>query len=135
MWKALLLFSGDPDIASDAVAEAFAQVIHRGEGVRAIDRWTWRAAFLIAGRLLKDRARLTDASVDMPYTMPETTVDLVRALRSLPFMQRAAVVLRYYGDYDVATIARTLGTSKAAVSVHLHRARRRLHRLLEDGDA
>jgi DNA-directed RNA polymerase specialized sigma24 family protein len=32
LWRAVLLFGGDPEVASDAVAEAFAQAIRRGEG-------------------------------------------------------------------------------------------------------
>ena len=41
LWRAVLLFGGDPEVASDAVAEAFAQAIRRGEGIRELDRWVW----------------------------------------------------------------------------------------------
>ena len=30
LWRALLVFAGDPEVASDAVAEAFAQALRRG---------------------------------------------------------------------------------------------------------
>jgi hypothetical protein len=33
LWRALLLLGGDGEVASDAVAEAFAQAIRRGEGI------------------------------------------------------------------------------------------------------
>lgn len=34
LWRAVHAFAGDADIASDAAAEAFAQLIHRGAAVR-----------------------------------------------------------------------------------------------------
>jgi len=39
IWRGLLAFSGDPEVASDAVAEAFAQVLRRGDEVRDPERW------------------------------------------------------------------------------------------------
>lgn len=48
LWRALLAFSGDREVASDAVAEAFAQALGRGDAIRQPDRWVWRAAFRIA---------------------------------------------------------------------------------------
>jgi DNA-directed RNA polymerase specialized sigma24 family protein len=30
LWRSVLLFSGEPDVASDAVAEAFAKALRRG---------------------------------------------------------------------------------------------------------
>ena len=39
LWRALLLFCGDQEIASDAVAEAFAQALRRDAEIREIDRW------------------------------------------------------------------------------------------------
>jgi DNA-directed RNA polymerase specialized sigma24 family protein len=33
IWRAVLAFSADPEVASDAVAEAFAQVLRRGDEV------------------------------------------------------------------------------------------------------
>jgi len=37
--EGLLAFSGDPEVASDAVAEAFAQVLRRGDEIRDPERW------------------------------------------------------------------------------------------------
>src|SRR5689334_13807853 len=55
LWRAVFAFSGDSEIASDAVAEAFAQVLHRGSAIR--DPATWRSAFRIAAGALKSRPR------------------------------------------------------------------------------
>src|SRR5438093_5001408 len=80
LWRSILLFSGSTDVASEAVAEAFAQALRRGDGIRDVDAWVWRAGFRIAsGDLARRRAapaRLTTAS-DRGVEMPEPAVDLV----------------------------------------------------------
>jgi DNA-directed RNA polymerase specialized sigma24 family protein len=48
LWRAIYAFAGDAEIASDAVAEAFTQVLHRGAAVRDPAAWTWRTAFRIS---------------------------------------------------------------------------------------
>jgi hypothetical protein len=48
LWRAVYAFAQDREIAQDAVAEAFAQCIRRGEAVQSPERWIWRAAFRIA---------------------------------------------------------------------------------------
>src|SRR3954452_10899050 len=56
LWRAVYAFAGDAEIASDAVAEAYAQVLHRGAAVRDPAAWTWRTAFRISAGALKRRA-------------------------------------------------------------------------------
>ena len=56
--------------------------------------------------------------------------DVMRALRELTPAQRAAVYLHYRVDLPVREVARLMGTSGAAVKVHLMRGRRRLRDLL-----
>jgi RNA polymerase sigma-70 factor, ECF subfamily len=56
LWRALLAYSGDAEVASDAAAEAYAQAIRRGSAINDIDAWVWRAAFRIArGELARRR--------------------------------------------------------------------------------
>ena len=59
LWRSLTAFTGDADLASDAMAEAFAQALGRGNDIHQADRWIWRSAFLIAKGELK-RRRTTD---------------------------------------------------------------------------
>jgi DNA-directed RNA polymerase specialized sigma24 family protein len=47
---------------------------------------------------------------------------------------RAAIGLHYEADQPVRDVARLMGTSSAAVRVHLQRGRRRLAELLREGD-
>lgn len=133
LWRALLLFCGDREIASDAVTEAFAQLLRRGGAVRQPDRWVWRAAFSIARGELQRRGRATNLP-DLPVKMPEPTVDLVAALRRLSSKQRAAVILHHYAGYSTKETAAIIGSTAPAVGVHLQRARTRLRELLKEHD-
>jgi RNA polymerase sigma-70 factor, ECF subfamily len=136
LWRSLLAFSGDPDIASDAAAEAFAQLLRRGAGVRDPERWLWRAAFRIAAGDLKERDRADPLGEDRrSYEMEEPARDLIGALVRLSPHQRASVVLHHAAGYPVKEIAAILGSTPAAVKVHLSRARKRLRVLLEEADA
>jgi len=53
LWWALHAYSGDRDVASDALAEAFAQALARGSAIRSPSAWIWKAAFRIAAGDLK----------------------------------------------------------------------------------
>ena len=132
LWRALLAFTGDAELASDAMAEAFAQALGRGTAIRDHERWIWRAAFRIAAGLLKDRGRDTTLAVDLPYEMPEPTIDLVRALQRLPPKQRAVAVLSLYAGMSSGEVASVIAISPATARVHLMQARRRLRLDLED---
>ena len=133
LWRALLLFCGDREVASDAVAEAFAQALGRGAEISDPDRWIWRAAFSIARGELKRRGRTTEL-VDLPVEMPEPTVDLVRALARLSPKQRASAILHHYAGYSTKETASIIGSTAPAVGVHLERARARLRELLKEDD-
>jgi RNA polymerase sigma-70 factor (ECF subfamily) len=134
LWRAVFLFSGDRELASDAVAEAFAQALRRGDEILSPERWVWRTAFLVARGMLKERTRMTADVPERGYQMPPSTIELLDVLRRLSQMQRAAVVLHYYADQSVREVAALLGSTPTAVSVHLNRARRRLRSLLEERD-
>ena len=142
LWRAVYAWAGDPDIASDAVAEAFAQLVNRGDAVRDPAAWAWRTAFRVAAGAMKLRRAAERASVRTAgdeargrapvhldrYGDP----DLVSALRRLPDGQRAAVILFYYADLPIAEIASRLGSNQLAVRANLSRGRRRLRVLLGD---
>ncbi len=134
LWRSLLAYAGDPEVASDAMAEAFAQALGRGDGVRDHAAWIWKASFKIAAGELKRRGATGPWVIETTYEMPEPAVDLVRALARLSPNQRAVAVLSLYADLPPREIARALGLSSTAVRVHLSRARRRLRELLEDDD-
>ncbi|MEP6665554.1 MAG: sigma-70 family RNA polymerase sigma factor [Nocardioidaceae bacterium] len=134
LWRALLLFSGDPDVASDAVAEAFAQALRRGAEVQDVDRWVWRAAFQIARGDLQRRSNHEPILDDVAVDVPTETIDLIRALATLSPKQSGAIVLHHYAGYSNRETAQILGSTTAAVGVHLERGRKRLRQLLGDDD-
>jgi RNA polymerase sigma-70 factor, ECF subfamily len=135
MWRAVFAFAGDREVASDAVAEAFAQALRRGDAIRFPERWLWRSVFSIAAGELKQRGRHRREPVDGAYEMEDLARDLIVALAKLPHGQRAAVVLHHAAGYPAAEIARILGSSAPAVHVRLSRGRKRLRELLETDDA
>lgn len=133
LWRALLAYSGDPELASDTVAEAFAQALARGHAVRDVERWVWRAGFKIAAGELQRRRRLPPrVPSDRTYEIEVPARELIEALARLSARQRAAIVLHHAADYPIREVASILGSTPGAVKVHLARGRRRLRDLLGD---
>lgn len=129
---AVLAFTGDREIAMDAVSEAFAQALRRGEEIRSPLAWVWRASFRIAAGMLKGRSVEEIAPRNEAFETPERAWDVVSALGKLPDRQRAAVVLHYYADRPVKEVAAIIGSTSPGVKMHLNRARKRLRELLEE---
>jgi len=151
LWRAVLAYSGSADVADEAVAESFAQLLRRGDGVDDPAAWAWRSAFRIAAGELQRRrsapAAIGDGAdidrshrsfdgraLDVGMAMPDLALDLTNALRHLTDQQRACVVLCDLAGHDAPSAARLLGTTAATVRVQLMRSRRRLRELLEDSD-
>lgn len=135
MWKALLAYSGDPEIASDALAEALSQALARDDEIRDPAPWVWTASFRIAAGELKSRRRSGPIAADEAgYVMPEPAPHLIDALRKISPNQRMAVVLHDYADRPTDEIARVLGVTRSTVHVHLSQGRKRLRSLLESTD-
>jgi RNA polymerase sigma-70 factor (ECF subfamily) len=147
LWRSVLAWSGDADVASDAVAEAFAQCLRRGDEVRDVAAWVWRAAFRIAAGMLADARQAVPVAGGVPIEgrqvdglrvaaveMPHEVVELTGALARLSDDDRTVVVLALVGGWPAADIARFTGRSAGAVRVRLHRARRQLIAWLEDDD-
>jgi len=131
LWRALLAYSaGRRDVADDALAEAFARAMERGDAVRDPASYLYRIAFRVAAAELRRPApsEPVTSSLDADPGLAE----LFGALRRLSPSQRAAIYLHYQADLPVAKVAHLMGTSGAAVKVHLMRGRRRLAALLAD---
>ena len=133
LWRSLLLSTANAEVASDAVAEAFAQAIRRGPRLRDAQAWIWRTAFRLAAAEMK-RWRETIELTDSLSALDTTLVEVMEALRRLTKHQRTAVVLADYAGYSHREIANVLGSSTSAVAVHVYRGRRRLRALLEVHD-
>jgi RNA polymerase sigma-70 factor, ECF subfamily len=134
LWRGLYAYTGDRDLASDAVSEAFTQCLQRAAEIQSLRAWTWRAAFRIAGGEMKRRRTMVqlESEPDRSYLVPEPLWELLAALAKLSRKQRAAVILHYYGGYTAKEIASIIGSSSATVRVHLSQGRKRLRQLLEE---
>jgi RNA polymerase sigma-70 factor, ECF subfamily len=133
LWRALYAFAGNENLASDAVAEAFAQALRRGSAIRDVRSWVWRSAFRLAKGDLKRQSNLSRGP--MPQgTFHDVHADaqLLAALQRLTPQQRAVIVLHYYADCPVREIARRTGINALAVRAHLSRGRKHLRELLGD---
>lgn len=131
LWRALLAYSGDPEVAKDAASEAFAQILRRGEGIESPKAWLWRTAFKVANGELKRRSRTEDAAaLGESYVVPEPAREVLWAVLSLPAKQRASILLYHFGGYPVREVAEIIGSTEPAVRVHLSRGRKRLRAAL-----
>lgn len=130
----------DRAIAADVTQEAFATAYEqrsrfRGEAPANV----WLHRIVVNGALASLRRRrptvreltvVDRGGTDDAHAATDRIV-LFAALGELPPRHRAVVVLRYYHDYDYATIAQILGTSTTNVGAMLTRARERLKLELE----
>lgn len=132
LWSAVRAYTGDGGISDDAVSEAFAQLLRRGDEVRHPGAWVWATAFRVAARELQQRRATVPDPPDTPYDSAMSDQRVLSAIARLSDRQRASVVLHYYADRPVKEVADLLGSTTAAVSVHLFRARKNLRDLLGD---
>jgi RNA polymerase sigma factor (sigma-70 family) len=133
LWRALFAFAGDESVASDAVAEAFAQALRRGSAIRDVRSWVWRSAFRLAkGDLKRQSSVRLGPMPEGVFHDAHPDEQLLAALQRLTQQQRAVIVLHYYVDCPVSEIARRTGSNALAVRAHLSRGRKRLRTLLGD---
>jgi RNA polymerase sigma-70 factor (ECF subfamily) len=133
LWRALYAFAGDEEVASDAVAEAFAQALRRGSAIRDVQNWIWRSAFRLAAGDLKRQSNLSRGPMpEGAFQDAHPDEHLLAALQGLTPQQRVVIVLHYYVDCPVREIARRTGINPLAVRAHLSRGRKHLRVLLGD---
>lgn len=133
IWRALLAVSGDPDMASDAESEAFAQALRRGEAIDDVERWVWKSAFRILDGLLAARRRPAPIDHDPALMFDAADAEFLSMLGGLTTQQRQIVVLRYVGQFNAGEIADVLDSSAGSVRVQLHRAHESLRTCLTEG--
>jgi RNA polymerase sigma-70 factor (ECF subfamily) len=129
----------DPGLAADVTQEAYVSAYkHRDRfrGEAPSGAWLYRIVVNQALAVIRRRRALGTAPA-MGLTSPDDVASatirlaLYDALEALPPRQRAAVVLRYYHDFNYATIAQILKTTSTNVGAMLTRALDRLKVTLE----
>src|SRR5438270_9347895 len=101
----------DPERARDAVQEGFARAIRAADSFRgsgSLEAWIGRCvlnAAIDAGRRVGGPEFDEQLDGDVSPSIETRNGDVRDALRRLPVRQRDALFLRYYLDFDYATIA------------------------------
>ena len=137
LWRSVYGFARSRYVADESVAEAFAQVLRRGEEVRDVRGWVWRTAFNIArGELLAARTqpgRLNDIAGAAAERVPEGPglQALMESLSALSDDDREILVLCHVGGWNAGDLSPILGDSSGALRVRLHRATQRARALLD----
>ena len=131
IWRALVASYGDPEVAADAVAEAFVQAIGSGSTIRDPAAWIWKAAFKIAAGELQRRGTLDELKHQGVYEMADPELPrLIEALRRITPTQRTVVVLHDYADRPTVEISEILDMKLPTIHVHLSQGRKRLRDIL-----
>jgi RNA polymerase sigma-70 factor, ECF subfamily len=140
------LACGSRAAAEDAVQEALARAwerSERGEEYESLRAWVMKVAINLtrsAYRRMRAERRARERlaarrDLDLMGGQPtiagsERSMDVARALATLPRRQREATVLRYYLDLSVLEVAAVLGVNEGTAKTTLFRARKALARSL-----
>ncbi len=129
--------AGSATLGEDAAQEACV-VVHRKLGglrsAEAFDTWVYRVVMREAARARRRQSRLHE---ELPIPIPRddtASMDIWRALESLPADLRDVTVLFYFGALKTGEIAAVLRIREATVRTRLTRARQRLRGELRDYD-
>jgi RNA polymerase sigma-70 factor (sigma-E family) len=139
MTRLAYLLTLDHSRAEELVQEAFTKLWRRRDRLPDADK---RAAYLrsvvlnearmaLRRRVLERRHAALALDQDESAGDPDWHVDMMRGLAGLPLGKRTVLVLRYYLDWDEATIARELGTSVGTVKSQASKGLAQLRRSLQ----
>ena len=136
VYRTILGICGEPTLAADLTQDAYEAAFRQRSTFRGevpADAWLHRVAVNSAlTGLRRRRVRWAEPLDPVRHDRPTRSsdpgdgVDVHGALARLDPRHRAAVVLRYYNDFDYATIASVLGTSPGNVGAMLTRSLARL---------
>ena len=136
LWRSLLSYTGDAELASDAEAEAFAQVLRRGDAVDDVRGVGVAQLRSVSPRVCWQRGRAPTNCGRRRVSTPSTgsVAEFLGLLAELSPQQRACVALRYVGEYTSPEIGELLGTSAGTVRVQLHRAHAALRDTIREAE-
>jgi RNA polymerase sigma-70 factor (sigma-E family) len=134
--------TGDPDVSEEVVQSALERVFVRWS--RLEDPLAYSRQVVV--NLCRDRGRgagrhervglpFTDAAAPDAIARQDDRDQLVRAVRALPYRQRAVLVLRFWHDLTEQQAADALGIRAGTVKSQTSRALQRLRQLLDNPTA
>jgi len=138
--RAILLATGDQELSFDATQEAFKRAFMRWSRLQKhpwAGGWVMTTAFNVAkrhrSRTRRERELLLGVSEAPKMPGPDTRpMDIAKALRQLPYRQRQATILYYWGDLPTVAVAELMDVAEGTVRAHLAAARKTLGLELED---
>ena len=141
----LAVTTGDPVLAEDLAAEAFARALARWDTIAGRGdptAWLYRVAFnevkkdwrhrAIRSERIAVIASLTSSESQEP---PVPEPELWEAVSRLPERARTAIALRYVADFTEREVAEFMGVARGTVASTLSDARKRLARELSENFA
>lgn len=140
LYRTAYLMIGNHALAEDLVQTALTNTYASWRNVRELDAAYAYARTAVARSVaswFRSKVRLREQPTDrLPETSyapdPSTRPMLLEALAQLPPRQRAAVVLRFYDDLNVAEVAHALGCSEGTVKSQTSAGLGKLRLLLGD---
>jgi len=130
------ILTSSRELAEDLVQDSFVRLHGHYDGVEAPDRYIRRIVVNASRSHFRSTGRERDKR-PLLYVVPDggesagATAELNDVLLSLPYRQRAAVVLRFYSDLSESEIGEVLGCRPGTVGSLIHRALRRMRKALE----
>ena len=137
LFSALLVLSGDRELAAEATDEALSRALQHWDRVVKMgspEGWTYQVAVNVVRRIARRRAlehRLLRRVAPNPVAAAPAG-EVWDVVRGLPDRQRTAVVLRYVADLTEDDIATAMGITRGTVASTLAAARRSLAGLLAE---
>ncbi len=128
----LALLTGDGDLAEELAQETIVRVCRDWRKVSTLDApgaWAHRVAVNLANSHFRRRAaarraqaRATTSESDDPLGDAASVLAVRSAVMQLPRRERTALVLRYYGDLSVRTVADIMKCPEGTVKTLTRRA-------------
>jgi RNA polymerase sigma-70 factor (sigma-E family) len=135
MLRVAVLLTSSTEVAQDVVQDSFVRLYRRWDGVRDPSGYLYRVVVngcrshhRRAGREQLARERASHGADEVSVLAADELQD---ALASLPYRQRAALVLRFYDDRSEAETAAVLGCRPGTVGSLVHRGLAQLKKVIE----
>lgn len=126
------LITGSNSAAEDVVHDVFVAAYHKWEKIDDPHGYLYRAV------VNRSRSVLRRRSIESKHASEPSTLDLAPdldevwiALSKIPAKRRTALVLRFYADLPVETIAEVMGVRPATVRSLIHRGYMSMRKELE----
>ncbi len=135
MLRLAVLLTSSTEVAQDVVQDSFVRLYRQWDGVRDPSGYLYRIV-VNGSRSHHRRARREQHARERAGRNADSVAvlgadELQDALASLPYRQRAALVLRFYDDRSEAETAAVLGCRPGTVGSLVHRGLAQLKKVIE----